>query len=588
MMTSQSVDGLLGKTTRSLLLSFPPMSLFRRILRLLFRPRRLLDEWNVFLDSCLFQWKFRFLREGAERADPSRKVLVISLSHHPAYPKIESMLLKSLQLKGCTPVVLTERSCKRVLPYFKTFGINEVLFFDDFLARAKDPHDEETLELLFTNPTFHSLVSFVQNGIGIGRHAFSAVVRKLRNKGVSFLDPEVQVLLRRMFGEALCAARAGDLLFREHMFEAVIFSHEKGYTPYGDLFDSAINAGCNVVSVAHSQRPDAYILKRYGKHNRTLHHSSLSQKSWDAVKAMPWSTAMEEGLMNTLKESYETGTWFHRNVYLSEKKIAPPDTLRSQLKIDRAKKTVTVFSHILWDATFFFGESLFDDYEQWLVETVRAACQNDKVNWIIKLHPDYTWKMHDIPDEKTRDVLAIAANIGPLPPHVQVVPPATPFSTYSFFQCSDYAITVRGTVGIEAPCFGIPTFTAGTGRYSGLGLTIDSTSREEYVKRLLSIEETPAMSDEQRTLARRHAYALFMMRPLPFTLFQLVRADSNHMGKGLDHNTIIRARALKEVEQDPALTAFAEWVLHARDDDYLAPPTRSYTAVVTPSAASAL
>ena len=42
-------------------------------------------------------------------------------------------------------------------------------------------------------------------------------------------------------------------------------------------------------------------------------------------------------------------------------------------KLDPERKTAAIFSHILYDATFFYGESLFADYEEWLVEAVRAA-----------------------------------------------------------------------------------------------------------------------------------------------------------------------------------------------------------------------
>ena len=40
----------------------------------------------------------------------------------------------------------------------------------------------------------------------------------------------------------------------------------------------------------------------------------------------------------------------------------------------------------------FYGESLFDDYEQWLVETVRAAIANPRLNWIVKVHPVNVWR----------------------------------------------------------------------------------------------------------------------------------------------------------------------------------------------------
>ena len=74
-------------------------------------------------------------------------------------------------------------------------------------------------------------------------------------------------------------------------------------------------------------------------------------------------------------------------------------------------------------------------------------------------------------------------------------------------------ITIRGSIGIELPCFGVPVLTAGTGFYSGRGFTVDSASRAEYLARLAPIEELPPLTDREIELARRHAYALFRLRP---------------------------------------------------------------------------
>ena len=67
--------------------------------------------------------------------------------------------------------------------------------------------------------------------------------------------------------------------------------------------------------------------------------------------------------------------------------VVEPIKLKNELELEVNKKTATIFAHILWDATYFYGDSIFDDYEQWLIETIRLANRNDAVNWIIKLHP---------------------------------------------------------------------------------------------------------------------------------------------------------------------------------------------------------
>ena len=64
----------------------------------------------------------------------------------------------------------------------------------------------------------------------------------------------------------------------------------------------------------------------------------------------------------------------------------------------------------------------------------------------------------------------IRERVGKLPPHVRVLAPDTKVSTLSLFRSIDAGITVRGSIGYELPCFGVPVVTAGTGRYSGFRL----------------------------------------------------------------------------------------------------------------------
>jgi len=93
---------------------------------------------------------------------------------------------------------------------------------------------------------------------------------------------------------------------------------------------------------------------------------------------------------------------------------------------------------------------------------------------------------------------------------------------------------VRGTIGIEMACRGVPVLTGGTGRYSGLGFTVDSDSPQAYLDRLANIEALAPMSLEERERARRYAYAVFRLRPWQMRSFEMLRRPLGETGHPLD------------------------------------------------------
>jgi len=497
-----------------------------------------------------------------------KAVLMVNFTDWAPRTKLDGVIAKGLQLRGYRPFILTKRAYTWSHAYFRAIGITDLLFFDDYLKEAASTlSPEETSGLLETNLSFQKLYSYHEGEIGIGRHVLSSVVRQLKSGSVSFEDPDAIRLLREFFPLSRKSARAAELVFKELAPSIVLFS-EKGYTPYGEIFDTALSHWCNTVQYLHAHRSDLLLLKRYTLASRFQHHFSLSRESWKKVQETPWREEEEERFLDTLKKSYAEGTWFNRKFLLEGKKLKDPETVRRELRLDPTRKTAVIFSHVLWDATFFFGENLFPDYEQWLIATVREACKNTSVNWLIKLHPDYVWKMREMrgPSASPRDALALEAELGPLPSHIQIVPPDTDISTYSFFAITDYCITVRGTIGIEAPCFGIPVITAGTGRYSNLGFTNDSKTAEEYLAKIRGIQGIPPLTKEETTLARKHAYGLFELRPLPFTTCELLQ---NTVRGNFGQDAVIRAHSLDDLRSASDLQALLDFVLESREEDYL-------------------
>lgn len=532
--------------------------------------RKLEQQLELRFDEIVFARNFRFLEDGGEQIDPDKIVLIVSLTDWPTQVKMEGMLAKALQIRGYTPVILTRRSNTRAHRYFKVFGFERYEYFDDFVDSVSNTSLDETIEALLAQPlSFGALLNLKYRDVYVGRHVLSSIVRTLRQSGLDLADPRLMHMLRERLPNAMRIAHAAERLM-DHVQPQLTLFLEKGYTPVGQIFDIAVNRGIDAIQYCHSQRNDALILKRYNAENRHQHPFTLSAESWSQIQEMPWTEQHESALMRDLKESYAEGTWFNRKYVNEGKQIKSAAEVREQLELDPEKKTAVIFSHVLWDATFFYGENLFDDYEHWLVETVQVACENTQLNWVIKLHPDYVWKMKKMGDSaQPRDLLALAANIGELPSHIRVVEPDTDISTYSFFEITDYCLTVRGTIGIEMPCFGVPVFTAGTGRYSGLGFTHDSVSREDYLGKLRRLQEFHPLSAEEVMLARKHAYALFEMRPCPFRTFEMIQKPLTKLGHALDHNLVIRAKNFQEIRDASDLHSFANWAQLTHEVDFL-------------------
>ena len=257
--------------------------------------------------------------------------------------------------------------------------------------------------------------------------------------------------------------------------------NERGYTPAGEVFDGCLLRGVDTIQWCGAPQSDCLIYRRYTLDTRGEHPLALSDVMWGRLLTMPWSAADDQAVADRIAANYASGAWYNRQQLQEGKAILSADEVRRILGLDPSKKTAVIFSHILYDATFFYGESLFEDYEQWLVETVRAAIANPRLNWVVKVHPVNVWRSRmDGAELVQLEAQTLHRHFGALPDHVKLMAADTPVNTFSLFDIADYGLTVRGTIGMELPCFGIPVVTAGTGRYSGRGFTIDPSSREEF------------------------------------------------------------------------------------------------------------
>ena len=490
-----------------------------------------------------------------------KKALVVSVGSVQAVGA-EIGLLKGLELAGYSPVVLSPPD-PWLVRHYRLAGVEEVLFWDDFVGGPNTRRAEEATARM---GSLRDLLELKWEGVRVGRFAASTALRSLRAGSLEFTSPHGRKCLLPFVASAMSYATAAMALIQKVKPQLVVFV-DRGYTPDGELFDVCLGNGIDVITWNAAHKDNAIMIKRYTRENRDEHPASLSAESWEWMQGIEWSEAHRQRLFSELRRCYATGEWYSEVGTQFKTRITSSAEVRNRLGLQGERKTAVIFPHILWDGTFFYGRDLFDSYEEWFVETVRAACENTRVNWAIKVHPGNIVKgIRDGFKGEPSELKVLGDRIGRLPKHIRVLEADSDISTFSLLGVTDYCVTVRGTVGIEAASLGIPVLTAGTGRYDRKGFTVDSSTREEYLHRVMHIDDIPSPLPGDRELAERFAYAIFLLRPLILTTVTLeYQRDARATPR-----TRIKAMTREDWLKAPDLRAFAQWVAKGKEIDFLA------------------
>ena len=422
------------------------VSLAKNLVRFAIHPqfRRLeLESWSEFRE-----WRRNYgstLRPPLYPAGSARRALIVTKGTIKG-TQIELGLIKGLELGGFAPVVLTDRMLEK---HYRLAGVTSFARWEQFAE-----HDPLTVAqaIVAKAQSVDDLLDFEHAGARVGKFALSTTFRSLRVGRLDFSLAETRRMLAAHLAAGMARADAATRILEQLQPDITLFMGNR-YTGQGELMDVCVERGIDVLTWFDAHRSSSLMLKRYRMENRDRHHGSISDESWSLLRRMPWGQAQRDALRRELHDNYAAGDWYSRGGTQVNKSIVGTDAIRSRLGLDPAKKTAVIFPHIVWDATLFWGADLFSNYEDWLVETVRAACGNPRVNWIIKIHPAHVAKnaMERYRGEAA-ELVAIRNRVGELPTHVKVIPPDTDINTFSLFGLMDYCLTVRGTVGIEAAC----------------------------------------------------------------------------------------------------------------------------------------
>jgi hypothetical protein len=160
---------------------------------------------------------------------------------------------------------------------------------------------------------------------------------------------------------------------------------------------------------------------------------------------------------------------------------------------------ITVMAHIFSDAPHGYPSVLYNDYYEWLENTVKCLQNNKHINFLVKEHPSASiyGEQGILADLlKTRGIENAMVD--------------KKESTKSIIENSSVIVTCGGTIGLEFSIQGKPVVLASRPPYSGLGFTIDCQSRTEYEYLLEhTIHKCRPLSDHARKKALCAAYISF-------------------------------------------------------------------------------
>ena len=406
------------------------------------------------------------------------------------------------------------------------------------------------------------LHAFHYDGVPCGKIAMSSLMRSQRRGRFDFSDATTLQFLADALASSIAAIGTVRKLIQRHRPAAVVLS-DRGYTPFGEMSYLCMESGIPFYTWNVAHRYGRIVMKRFDKHNTHLHHHSLSTESWRKISGLNWCDAYEAASERELTDSYTSGEWYGEVGTQFHVSTVQKQALIKRLELDPEKKTAILFPHIFWDGTFFWGKDLFDDYEQWFCEVLKVARENNRLNWVVKIHPANIVK--DVRDKHSgehSEVTVMRQVLGETPTHIRLVEASSDISTLSLFSIMDYWLTVRGTIGIEAAYRGIPVLTAGTGRYDRLGFTVDSDDRETYLARLRHLETLPPLTPAELELAKKYAFGTFALRPTPLSSVQFAfRKDAR---ASLEASLTVADLAALRSATD--VVSLGDWIRSGEDD----------------------
>ena len=217
------------------------------------------------------------------------------------------------------------------------------------------------------------------------------------------------------------------------------------------------------------------------------------------------------------------------NIFINEKYYKKNTHLEENLKLDKKRNNIFLFSNIFWDVGLSDTGRLYNDVIDWVLDTIEIVSKIENTHLYIKIHPAEVYDSSNS-IKGVRDFIFEKYPI--LPKHITLITPEMKINPSELFSYVDVAVLFNGTLGLEALFENIPVITAGKAPYSNLNLVNEPINKIEYKNMLNGSIKLiiPKKNDYEL-----FAYFYFIKCLIPWNLTKSVYADGF---KGFNFNSL--------------------------------------------------
>lgn len=441
---------------------------------------------------------------------------MISFVHQPGFIFSDCLLVSSLKrIFHCNVHGLVDQNDEQAENFLYIIEFTKNYFYKKNNIITKIKYLIYSYKYFKNLKNIDDLLNLKIDKIEVGRAIYENYVRNSNTGYIRKIDFKILYFL----SECYYLINFTQNLIKNNKYKYIIIS-ERQFIPSNIIFQVSLKLGVKVISrISGPKKIGVSICSSFKNRNKSEIRvgyemfNSLNKNKKNKYSRLGYS--MVKKLLDGKVINYDRN--ISKNYFLNDKneKMKTEDFFKIT-GLNRNKKNCFIFSHNLLDGNL-FGKSriIYYDYLTWLRETLNYInkLNNDNVNWIIKEHPsDYGFKKMQTNTLNEFNKIITSKNIKFFPKNIK---------NSVIREVADCVITLSGSVGMEYPCFGIPSINSAGIFYSGYGFTNDFNNKKEYFNYLKNIELVikKEMSIQQIQKARVHYYIIN----------ELIKCDHNYL-----------------------------------------------------------
>ena len=167
-------------------------------------------------------------------------------------------------------------------------------------------------------------------------------------------------------------------------------------------------------------------------------------------------------------------------------------------------------TNVIGDSATLGRQTIFETQKEWLTKTIEWFQANPRYRLVIRVHPGELIGPTPLP------LAPLAKELSAGHPNVLVVGPDERVNSYALARRAKGAAVFVSNLGVDLSARGLPVISVGRTPYSGLGITAEPKTEEQYFEQLYSIfSGNQIVPDDAAIQAKRVIHVLIRLVSLP-------------------------------------------------------------------------